>query len=115
MILAFELLDIQTETVLKKFKIINLILIVIALSSLARAAYSENTEVQNPQLRNETQNNRQEIESSTGENKESSTRYKKPSSGTKKSLNQSTFKTRQEFVPSEKIKADSSIPFPVDI
>ena len=114
MILAFELLDIQTETVLKKFKIINLILIVIALSSLARAAYTENTDVQNPQLRNDTQNNRQEIESSTG-SIESSTRNKKPSSGTKKSLNQSTFKTRQEFVPSEKIKADSSIPFPVDI
>ena len=107
MILALELLDMQTETVRKKFKIINLILIVIALSSLSRAAYSENTDVQNPQLRNDTQNNRQEIESSTGN--------KKPSSGIKKSLNQPTFKTRQEFVPSEKIKADSSIPFPVDI
>ncbi len=90
----------QTETVLKKFKIINLIVIVIALSSLARAAYTENTDVQNPQLSNDTQNNSQDKASSTG---------------TKKSLNQSTFKTRQEFVPSEKIKADSSIPFPVDI
>lgn len=63
--------------------------------------------------KNELLNNQRE-ESSTS-SKESSTSNKKPSTGMKKNSKVSPYKQPAKFIPSEKIKADSSVPFPVDI
>lgn len=103
-----------------KCNIIKLMIFFIVSCSFVRPVNSADSRQTILQIsKNELLTNQREEPSASS--KESSTSSKKPSAskksstGMKKNSKVSPYKKPAKFIPSEKIKADSSVPFPVDI
>ncbi|MDX2505302.1 MAG: hypothetical protein QNL62_12620 [Gammaproteobacteria bacterium] len=96
-----------------KCNIIKLMIFFIVSCSFVRPVNSADSRQTILQIsKNELLTNQREEPSASSKKPSAS---KKSSTGMKKNSKVSPYKKPAKFIPSEKIKADSSVPFPVDI